>query len=89
MKYAAMIGLLAMIITLTACGQENGEAKKEESSTGQTQEGAEQGQGEIKLGTGKLEKSHFFEEFTGKIEHVHGVGYAGNGNVPFFAAMTA
>lgn len=75
-----------LALSLTACSQNNDDkAEKQNVTTNRTEQ--EQGNtepaGEMK---GNIASNNFFTPFDGKIEHIHGIGYAGNQNAVFFAA---
>lgn len=87
MKKYFVIATLGMTLFLAACGQDETKNAVEDGTPKQTetQNTANEQQGtEV---TGQFAGANeFFEPFNGKIDHVHGVGYAGNQGVPFFAA---
>ncbi len=74
------------LLTLTACSQED-ETVQSEESTNQSETQGSDAQDETKDSTTVSLASHdFFEPFTGKIEHIHGLGYVGDQEAAFFAA---
>ncbi|MCM3600502.1 hypothetical protein M3175_07155 [Robertmurraya korlensis] len=78
----AAISLLA----LSACSQEDETAQPEES-TNQTETQDSDAQDETgDSATVSLASHDFFESFTGKIDHIHGLGYVGDQDATFFAA---
>lgn len=88
MKKVYYLFLIAVFIfSLAACGQEN-ESNKTAVPKSETQQLTQDS--EIKKSNKQLESNlsaqEFFEPFTGKIDHIHGLGYVGNQNVVFVAA---
>jgi hypothetical protein len=83
--------LLLMIISLfalTACSQEE-EATPAQESTNQTEEkpsDTDNKEGTEDSTSVSLASHAFFEPFTGKIDHIHGIGYVGGQGSPFFAS---
>lgn len=85
MKKYFVIATLGLTLVLGACGQEEpkvteeGLAEQTESqdSTNEQQSSVEKGE--------FIAANNFFEPFEGNIDHIHGIGYAGNQAVPFFA----
>ncbi|MGI8384843.1 F510_1955 family glycosylhydrolase [Robertmurraya sp. P23] len=74
------------LLTLTACSQED-ETVQPEESTNQSETQGSDAQDETKDSTTVSLASHdFFEPFTGKIDHIHGLGYVGDQEAAFFAA---
>lgn len=74
------------LFTLTACSQEDETAQSEES-TNQSETQGSDAQDKTKDSTSASLASHdFFESFTGKIDHIHGLGYVGDQEAAFFAS---
>lgn len=86
MKFLFLIGLFAISITLTACGQSEQESQKEENPAEQVRENDKSEERTDQAASGAIAENDFFEEFSGHLEHVHGVGYPGNKGVAFFAS---
>lgn len=86
MKSLFMIGMLAISMALTACGQTGEEAPNEEKPAEQPKQDVKVGEDAENPPSGVIAGDEFFEEFSGLVEHIHGVGYAGNQNAAFFAA---
>jgi Sortilin, neurotensin receptor 3, len=88
-KFFLFLAVLGLALSLTACSQNNeNKSEKQNETTSRTEQ--EQSKTEM---TGETEESkeniasnHFFTPFDGKLEHIHGLGYAGNKNAVFFAA---
>lgn len=73
-----------LTLGLSACGQ-NEEPKVTEDETA-VEEQNEQAGSQNTDDNKEIKANHkFFEPFDGKIDHIHGVGYAGNQGAPFFA----
>ncbi len=78
MKKLLLVAIISLL-TLTACRQED-------ESTNQIETQPSDAQNETEDSTRTLLASHdFFEPFTGKIDHIHGLGYVGDQEVAFFA----
>lgn len=75
MKRSIVLSTFFLVIILSACGQE--EAKKDTPNENKE---------DTKITNGIIGSSNFYEPFEGNIEHIHGLGYAGNQNAAFFAA---
>jgi len=85
MKKFLLVAAISLL-TITACSQEEETAQPEES-TNQTEPQDSDSQDETKDTTSVSLASHdFFEPFTGKIDHIHGLGYVGDQGAAFFAA---
>lgn len=86
MKNILLVAAAISFLTLTACSQEDETAQPEES-TNQTETQGSDSQDETVDETKVSLASHdFFESFTGKIDHIHGLGYVGEQGAAFFAA---
>ncbi|MGS2779063.1 F510_1955 family glycosylhydrolase [Robertmurraya sp. GLU-23] len=86
MKNILLVAAAISFLTLTACSQEDETAQQEES-TNQTETQGSDSQDETEDETKVSLASHdFFESFTGKIDHIHGLGYVGEQGAAFFAA---
>lgn len=86
MKKYFVIAALGMTLGLAACSQdEDSKVTENEAKQTETQNNAneEQLSDENSLA---IAANEFFEPFDGKIDHIHGLGYAGDQNVSFFAA---
>jgi predicted small lipoprotein YifL len=81
-KILSTIGLIVIIFSLAACGQEAKETPKKTDE--QSQNGGDSAINDDKKGA--ISSNSFFEPFMGNIDHIHGIGYAGNQNAVFFAA---
>lgn len=69
-----LISLLTLFISvLAACGNNETESNVTTKKTSNNKNTS-------------IADNSFYEEFNGKIEHIHGLGYAGNQNAIFFAA---
>ncbi|MBD8067793.1 F510_1955 family glycosylhydrolase [Bacillus sp. PS06] len=64
----------------------NEEIEPTDKETEQTSEDGEQINQDLSQSTSNIEEDPYFESFEGSIDHVHGLGYAGNQNAIFFAA---
>lgn len=74
-----------LTLGLSSCGQ-NEEPKVTEEETA-VEEQNEQTESQNTDDNKEIIANHdFFEPFDGKIDHIHGLGYAGNQGAPFFAA---
>jgi hypothetical protein len=82
-KTLSTIGLMIILLSLVACGQESKETPKTTLDE-QSQNGGDSAVNDDKKGA--ISSNGFFEPFNGKIDHIHGIGYAGNQNAIFFAA---
>ncbi|MEW9503153.1 F510_1955 family glycosylhydrolase [Jeotgalibacillus marinus] len=77
LKKYLVIAALGMIIVLSACSQDEEDTADNQNVNEQQPSGV----------TGEsIAADDFFEPFDGKIDHIHGLGYAGDQGVPFFAA---
>lgn len=83
-KIVTVVTTLLMVLFLTACGNDslNEESLQEQKTTQDTSNNQP---------TDTEQESYFashgfFEVFDGKLDHIHGLGYAGNQNAIFFAA---
>ncbi|MFZ3590081.1 F510_1955 family glycosylhydrolase [Bacillus sp. DJP31] len=74
-KYLLFIVIIVILMITTACGNNEGTTPEED-----------------KVDSENVDKSalmstdDFYEPFTGKLEHVHGLGYAGNKDAIYFAS---
>jgi hypothetical protein len=85
-KFLFALGLLTMILALAACDQDT-QSTQEQQKTSEQPQKEKAGEGtSTNSNQGNIASNSFFKPFEGKIDHVHGVGYVGNQNVPFFAA---
>ncbi len=75
-----------MILVLAACGQDTKSTKEPQQSSEQQQTEKANEETNSDGNQGNIASNSFFKLFDGKIDHIHGVGYVGNQNVPFFAA---
>ncbi|MDQ1004059.1 hypothetical protein QFZ28_004459 [Neobacillus niacini] len=82
-KILSTIGQMIIIFSLAACSQE---AKETPATTPekQSQNGGDSAVNNDEKGA--ISSNSFFEPFKGNIDHIHGIGYAGNQNAVFFAA---
>ncbi|WP_264805951.1 F510_1955 family glycosylhydrolase [Cytobacillus sp. NCCP-133] len=83
-----IVAAAGLTIGLTACSQneEPKSADKEKEvveQSGKDEETESEKQTEDKMA---IASNEFFEPFNGKIDHIHGVGYAGDQGAPFYAA---
>ena len=89
-QFFFIIGVLVITLALTACGQDNEEDLEDKNIVDETETKPETGQSskteQVPKKDGAVASNSFFEPFDGKIEHIHGLGYAGNQNAPFFAS---
>jgi hypothetical protein len=86
LKKHFIMATLGMILVLAACGQEEPKVTEEGSAEQtETQNSTKEQQSSVETGQ-FIATNGFFEPFDGKIDHIHGIGYAGNQAVPFFAA---
>ncbi|MGO4886767.1 F510_1955 family glycosylhydrolase [Anaerobacillus sp. MEB173] len=84
----------AMSLTLLLSGCGNGDSAKEEAETETSNEqvivedNEEKETVDIETDNGSqvIAAHDFYEPFTGNMDHIHGIGYAGNQNAIFFAA---
>lgn len=91
-KILAIISLLVIAGFLTACGdseQNNNLAgepgnNQEETTEKESNQGGETEKPETAKSS-PIEQHPNFEPFDGKVDHIHGLGYAGNQNAIFFA----
>lgn len=75
-----LFGVLA--ISLVACGKDNSNHEKTEGVQNETIQPTQAADGtSLNFSVNK-----FFSSFNGKIDHIHGLGYAGNQDAIFFAA---
>jgi hypothetical protein len=89
-QFFKVICIIGFSLVITACGQykessleNSGNADNLESSPKADQNAnSEQS---TKTDSTSFASNGFFEPFDGKIEHIHGIGYAGNQEAPFFA----
>ncbi|WP_241481543.1 F510_1955 family glycosylhydrolase [Mesobacillus campisalis] len=79
----SIMGALMLAASLAGCGQGSEEVLPDEVLTEDLQNGAGREQAD---NGGDIASSSFFSEYTGKMEHIHGLGYAGNQDALFFAA---
>ncbi|WP_338421035.1 F510_1955 family glycosylhydrolase [Mesobacillus harenae] len=84
-KYLAAMGILTITISMTGCAQDNEQNQVEEEQVEQTEREQDAGTETQENSSGVIAASDFFESFTGKIDHIHGIGYVGNQNAPFYA----
>lgn len=78
---------LGLSLILAACGQGDSSEGIEKNQVKQTEtQNSSIEQQEEKDNSQFLATNEFFEPFNGKIDHVHGIGYAGDQGIPFFAA---
>ena len=76
---------LGITLILSACGQdEETKVTEEELKQTETQNNSNEQQSSVDKAQ-SIASHEFFEPFEGKVNHIHGVGYAGNQNAPFFA----
>ncbi|MDX8361823.1 F510_1955 family glycosylhydrolase [Cytobacillus sp. IB215316] len=90
------IALLTLTTLLFGCGQNENEALPDDSAQNNTEIATDNDvtdENEKEKQTDKAETSNnkitdtdFYEPFNGTLEHVHGLGYAGNQNAIYFAA---
>lgn len=86
-KFLYLIGLLGLLVGLTACAQDTeNEEQVQSEPTKQTEQESENKEQTPDKDSGNIANNSFFEPFKGKIEHVHGLGYPGNQNAVFFAS---
>ncbi|WP_157452386.1 F510_1955 family glycosylhydrolase [Bacillus sp. J33] len=84
LKKLWIVAAAGLTLGLTACGQ-NEEPKVTEEENA-VEEQNEQADKENKEDNKELIAKHeFFESFDGKIDHIHGAGFAGDQGVPFYA----
>lgn len=74
-----------MILALAACGQDKKSTKEPQQSSEKPQTEKANEETNSDSNQGNIASNSFFKPFDGKIDHIHGVGYVGNQNVPFFA----
>ena len=88
-QFFLVFGILGFILALAACGQENGEIVEKNNNSDKAETKPETSQNsntaQPNKTDGPFDSNSFFEPFDGKIEHIHGIGYAGDQNFPFFA----
>ncbi|MCC3646671.1 hypothetical protein JGK52_08240 [Cytobacillus oceanisediminis] len=81
MKKICLFAVIGLTFSLAACGQAE---EKDTKDTGQSEvQTDEQENGGEET---SISSNSFFEVFDGKIDHIHGVGYAGNQGKVYFAA---
>lgn len=86
-KVVILIGILGLTLGLAACNQNNADKDPADKGEGtKTEQNSAASNQPEKTGNGNLAANDFFEPFKGEIEHIHGLGYAGNQNALFFAA---
>nr|WP_263324860.1 hypothetical protein [Neobacillus sp. Marseille-Q6967] len=81
-----IFGVLAAMLSLAACGQKTEEAPKQTEPTEQSQDDDVQKKPAEAGEKGSISSNRFFEPFNENVDHIHGIGYAGNQNAVFFAA---
>ncbi|EIJ78368.1 BNR repeat-containing protein [Bacillus methanolicus PB1] len=84
-KFFFLLAVSGLALSITACSQNDDKAEKQNETTNRT----EQEQGKTKPTgetNGNIASNNFFTPFDGKLEHIHGLGYAGNQNAVFFAS---
>jgi hypothetical protein len=88
-KSFLLLGAMSFAIVLSACGNEE-TTEKTEVDTKNEQVAIEENGDENKQdhtdGQLSIASNDFFETHEGNLEHVHGLGYAGNQNAVFFAS---
>lgn len=85
-QFFFIIGVLGITLALTACGQDNEKDLGNNNTVDKTETDQSTNTEQTTKTDGAFASNSFFEPFDGKIEHIHGLGYAGNQNVPFFAS---
>ncbi|OEH92764.1 F510_1955 family glycosylhydrolase [Bacillus solimangrovi] len=83
-------GLLALSVIVSGCAQENTESNQEQNMTEQKETDQpkvsdEANKEDVKM-TGSIANDNFFTDYKGVLEHIHGMGYAGNQNALFIAS---
>lgn len=84
-RFFLISGVLGLTLGLTACAQDNKKDVENNNVAEKTEAKPETGQNVTKT-EGTFASNSFFEPFDGKLDHIHGLGYAGNQNAPFFAS---
>jgi photosystem II stability/assembly factor-like uncharacterized protein len=80
-KFIYMLCFWAVAVGLAGCVQDQQDVQPDEL---QTETGTEEQAQEPDFGN--KDSGNFFSEFTGRIDHIHGLGYAGNQEALFMAA---
>lgn len=80
--------LIGIVLALAACSQPEADNQTQEEAVNETAPKVETSKtdGQNQSQTGIIASNEFFEPFEGSMDHVHGIGYAGNQNAIFFAA---
>ena len=85
-KFLFTIGILTMVLALAACGKDTNSTQNPQKTSEQPQNEKAKEETSSNSNQGNIASNSFFKPFNGKIDHIHGIGYVGNQNVPFFAA---
>ena len=83
-KILVLISTLVLAIFLSACGDKNSSDNTDEQSGKETTQTNPNTPKSSEVGN--FDGHPNFESFDGSIDHIHGLGYAGNQNAIFFAA---
>lgn len=92
------VGMILLSIVLSACGdnksteenkdaEQNGQVVSDEDTNAETtdKENEEKDENTTENQTSVIANHDFYEPFSGKVDHIHGLGYIGNQNAIFFA----
>jgi hypothetical protein len=87
MKKLMLLATLMIAIVIAGCS--NGETEKPQENNvikNDSKTGSQSESEQSEQNTSDFSPNEFFEAFKGNLEHVHGLGYAGNQNAVFFAS---
>lgn len=82
-KIMVLISVLVLAILVSACGNKNSSNNTDEQSGKETNQSNQNAPNSSAVGS--IDSHPNFKSFDGSIDHIHGLGYAGNQNAIFFA----
>ncbi|MBM7647413.1 hypothetical protein JOC78_000334 [Bacillus ectoiniformans] len=89
-KVSFIIGASCLALGLASCGNDEKQPPAEEKvkteENAQTEKNSKESQKPSENQTVTIANDDFFQPFSGKMEHIHGMGYAGNEDALFFAS---